>query len=584
MQALSDVLLSKDAHAVRRLIQQGALLDAVDSYGTTPLIIATIQGQTEFIQLLLQAGASIDFPDVRGYTALFWAVADGDLALAKLLLAHGANPNVYDQGGQPLLANPKLRDEQALLALLLEHGGNIEFARDYIQMKFLGHRFELKGKANLVNDQGAFIESSYEGFTSEFTIGLIYKSLSAFSNSNVGKRFPNFMLPVQQVMEKLLLAKQLIPPVYKFRQHEHAAARQPLFLERLLIIPISYHGHAISIVRYGDYLAKCDRGVNNITDTTVIYSVKNPYLLNASLVKQLIYQHNTEQFLHHDLKALLGLENFATLPARAQITGNCSWANTEAAVLAALFMLQLPEMLHAKADTGIVSKVKQQLMHFYQAWIDWDKNRVLDEAIEILYQSTNLARRTSKAIHLANILLQACHPKHYDEVVRAKKILSILTKKEFQYILSTYTTTYAVATSKAYIPEFARLLQLCKVDLQKLTMADRYLQAAYAAYEQQHAMVTALHQAAARGDLPAVQRLLTDTDLDVDVVDISGSHALIYAAAHGHIALVRYLIEIQSSNYKIVNNQGGNALRYAMKAENAELIQYLTPFYQNLLE
>ena len=59
--------------------------------GSTPLLMASQEGQLECVRLLLEAGAAIDQADEQGATPLFAACHQGHLEVAKLLSSYGAS-------------------------------------------------------------------------------------------------------------------------------------------------------------------------------------------------------------------------------------------------------------------------------------------------------------------------------------------------------------------------------------------------------------------------------------------------------------------------------------------------------------
>ncbi|EOD37256.1 hypothetical protein EMIHUDRAFT_362191 [Emiliania huxleyi CCMP1516] len=59
--------------------------------GTTPLYIASQEGQLECVRLLLEAGAAIDQAKQNGATPLFMACLNGHLDVGKLLSSYGAS-------------------------------------------------------------------------------------------------------------------------------------------------------------------------------------------------------------------------------------------------------------------------------------------------------------------------------------------------------------------------------------------------------------------------------------------------------------------------------------------------------------
>jgi ankyrin repeat protein len=78
-----------DVAAIKRLINQGAALDAPDADAQTPLMRAAAAGQAEAITALLDAGADPN-ASTRGGTPLELAARYDHIEAAKALLAGGA--------------------------------------------------------------------------------------------------------------------------------------------------------------------------------------------------------------------------------------------------------------------------------------------------------------------------------------------------------------------------------------------------------------------------------------------------------------------------------------------------------------
>lgn len=80
------------------LREQGADVDAEDSEGNTPLILAlsSEKGKRTANALLCEMGgkrANVNCKNVLGYTPLFLAARDGDRPMVKLLITLGASPS-----------------------------------------------------------------------------------------------------------------------------------------------------------------------------------------------------------------------------------------------------------------------------------------------------------------------------------------------------------------------------------------------------------------------------------------------------------------------------------------------------------
>ena len=73
------------------LLNHGASVNAVDSFGYTPLHAAARQGHVDILQLLLNHGASVNAVDNFGGTPLHYAAREGHVDILQLLLSHGVS-------------------------------------------------------------------------------------------------------------------------------------------------------------------------------------------------------------------------------------------------------------------------------------------------------------------------------------------------------------------------------------------------------------------------------------------------------------------------------------------------------------
>jgi ankyrin repeat protein len=67
------------------LLDQGAVIDARDEAGRTPLMLAVTQGQLEVVRLLLARGADPNAADNAGHTPLQQARQQNSREIAALL-------------------------------------------------------------------------------------------------------------------------------------------------------------------------------------------------------------------------------------------------------------------------------------------------------------------------------------------------------------------------------------------------------------------------------------------------------------------------------------------------------------------
>ncbi|MDP1630940.1 MAG: ankyrin repeat domain-containing protein [Caulobacter sp.] len=87
----------------RWLVEQGADIEATDSYGETPLHSRAGHWQKQ-PGVLLELGANVSAKDSRGNTPLHYAARVGNTATMRLLLDRGAEPGALNARGQTPLS------------------------------------------------------------------------------------------------------------------------------------------------------------------------------------------------------------------------------------------------------------------------------------------------------------------------------------------------------------------------------------------------------------------------------------------------------------------------------------------------
>lgn len=90
MSELMRAVQKNDVAAVRALIAKGTDVDALESNGDAPLVMAAYLGHDAIVELLLEAGADVAAVDPgMKATALHAAAYAGRTGAARLLIAHG---------------------------------------------------------------------------------------------------------------------------------------------------------------------------------------------------------------------------------------------------------------------------------------------------------------------------------------------------------------------------------------------------------------------------------------------------------------------------------------------------------------
>lgn len=438
--SLIQSILSQNISSVKHHLQRPTDLDFIDEYGFTPLIEAAIVNNTEIATLLLQHGANPNYEDEKGGTALHWAVETNNLQLAKILLSSGANPNIYNVNSQSPLVVPVLRKQTKMKQLLYHYKANLEFAQNFIDAKLLGHRFQLIGKVDLIDSERKFTEVNFEGFILEFTLDIICNSLNEYRTNFGSRKFRDYHKKIQLISDTLKLANTLV----RF-QHYLVDIRQykekidELLNHELLILPIACEGHALTFVKYGDILIKCDRqNDHGVNDHIVYYQISQPENFSLSFIKGLLYRKNTTEYIRDYIPQKLGLIPLDRLDIPAQISGNCSWANVEATIPAVLFLLLQEEMPEDRA------KNKNTAMMVFNAWERWDQDRSLHFCVQSFSQD-NFIGKAVRAEILGMILLQSCDYNNPEDLMRAQKIMQVLTIPRYEYILKNLIKIYCFA-------------------------------------------------------------------------------------------------------------------------------------------
>lgn len=445
--SISDLIIYGSSAELALALKADPDINFVDEYGFTPLIQAAIMNDTDKGEILLEYGADANLRDLTGGSALHWTSENNNLAFTRLLLENNADPNAYTLGGEPVLVKPLIRRQPNLRKILTRAGGKIDFALDYINAKLLGHRFELRGYVDIVDPQQRFVEVDFEGYILEFTIGVILNSLQDYLINFSARHLQHLSDLIKKIIAVFSVAARLI----RFQQYQtdlaaNSAVINQLIDQDLLIIPVAYEGHAISFIKYGNLLAKCDRSQNDLfIDNVVIFHITRPQLLTHEMIQQLMYKRQTKHFVDIELTNLLGLKPMSKLIIGSQISGNCSWANIESCVAVIGYLLS--------EDSGLA-------LSFYYQWLEWDKERALQYCLQTIDES-NPARCASKLALLAAILFQRCSSKVQTDVERAQKIIPILKKPGYEYILKSYIEVYCHHHRTPAGENLQKLLRLC---------------------------------------------------------------------------------------------------------------------------
>lgn len=437
-------------------IRDGGSLDDIDEYGFTPLIECAITRQLKTAEQLIARKVDVNKADVTGRTPLHWAVDNNDLELTRLLLAYGASPNAYTQSGLSVLVYPVLRGQNTLKQLLYHHGAKLDFALDFINAKLLGHRFELQGDVDILNAEGEFIELDYEGFILEFTVAIVKDSLRRFTSSYSTRHLRDSFPLIHTIMDAFSDAAELLQLQHQpMLLDKHIKRIGELLKAPLLILPAASRGHAICFVRFNQWWAKIDRGENSLTEGSVtVYKITRPDQFNVPFLQDFLYKKQNRRYFHQVINQQLGLLPMMQMPIASQSSGNCSWANVQAVLPVAFAMQELKNPEDYSMNSAL---------SLNEEWVEWDKDRALDECIARFYVASP-ERKASIAAQLAAVLFQACDHGNRQHLQRAEKIVNILILPDYYYVLNSYLDEYCIKRLTKKGNNLLKLLDDCGVN------------------------------------------------------------------------------------------------------------------------
>lgn len=133
---------------VALLLEAGAVPNARNKYGSTPLHFAAWDSNPAVIAALLDGGADVGARSPFYSTPLHWAAgANEDPDVIAVLLAAGADPNARDKfGDTPLYVAAKYNTNPEVIILLFEAGARVKAHRwGGIAWARIKDREELKG-------------------------------------------------------------------------------------------------------------------------------------------------------------------------------------------------------------------------------------------------------------------------------------------------------------------------------------------------------------------------------------------------------------------------------------------------------
>jgi uncharacterized protein len=122
---LSEAARSVDHEAVRRLLKQGARVNALEGDGSTALLWAAHRDDADIAEQLLKAGAKVNIANDLGATPLWADASNSSEGMVRRLLQAGADPNLALIAGETPLMVAARAGAAPVVSLLLAKGAKV---------------------------------------------------------------------------------------------------------------------------------------------------------------------------------------------------------------------------------------------------------------------------------------------------------------------------------------------------------------------------------------------------------------------------------------------------------------------------
>jgi ankyrin repeat protein len=114
------------ADLIRRLLAEGAEIEARNGDGATALLVATHANAVDAARVLIEAGADVNARDRIDDSPYLYAGARGHLEILKLTLAHGADLKSTNRYGGTALIPASERGHVETVRTLIEAGVDVD--------------------------------------------------------------------------------------------------------------------------------------------------------------------------------------------------------------------------------------------------------------------------------------------------------------------------------------------------------------------------------------------------------------------------------------------------------------------------
>lgn len=126
-QELHNATIARDSTRIEYLLKRGAKVDARDTEGQTPLMVAVKSGDLSVVNGLLAYKANPNLQDNDGWTAAMHSVRLNDPKILRLLGKYKANFNLTNKDGMTALAMAIVTNKANAAVAMLDNNANPDF-------------------------------------------------------------------------------------------------------------------------------------------------------------------------------------------------------------------------------------------------------------------------------------------------------------------------------------------------------------------------------------------------------------------------------------------------------------------------
>jgi ankyrin repeat protein len=131
---VADAAMKGDNDAVRTLLKSGGDVNAAQGDGMTALHWASLKGDAELAQMLVYAGANVKATTrLGGYSPLILAAREGHADVIATLLAAGADPKAATTSGTTTLMLAAASGNARAVTMLVENGADVNAKENVMQ-------------------------------------------------------------------------------------------------------------------------------------------------------------------------------------------------------------------------------------------------------------------------------------------------------------------------------------------------------------------------------------------------------------------------------------------------------------------